>query len=59
METKKLFSKWKIKKNPQKNLNEMEASKISDAEFKTMVIRLLKGFKQRVDGLSENLNSKH
>ena len=37
-------------KNPEKELNKMEMSNISDAEFKTLVIRMLKE-------LSEDLNS--
>ena len=37
-------------KSPEKELNKMEASNVPDAEFKTLVIRMLKE-------LSENLNS--
>ena len=37
-------------KTPEKELNEMEISNLSDAEFKTLVIRMLKE-------LSEDLNS--
>ena len=37
-------------KTPEKKLNETEISNLSDAEFKTLVIRLLKE-------LSEDLNS--
>ena len=37
-------------KTPEKELNEMEISNLSDAEFKTLVIRMLKE-------VSENLNS--
>ena len=37
-------------KIPEKELNEMEISNLSDAEFKTLVIGMLKGF-------SEDLNS--
>ena len=29
-------------KSPEKELNEMEANKLPDTEFKTMVIRMLK-----------------
>ena len=32
----------KQEKSPEKELNEMEASKLPDTEFKTMVIRVLK-----------------
>ena len=37
-------------KTPEKELNKMERSSLSDAEFKTLVIRMLKQ-------LSENLSS--
>ena len=37
-------------KTPEKELNKMETSKLLDAEFKTLVIRMF-------NGLSENLNS--
>ena len=37
-------------KTPEKELNEMEISNLSDAEFKTLTIGMLKEF-------SENLNS--
>ena len=37
-------------KSPEKELNEMEASNLSDIEFKVMIIRMLKE-------LSENYNS--
>ena len=37
-------------KTPEKELNKMEISNLSDAEFKTLVIRMLKK-------LSEDLNS--
>ena len=36
-------------KTPEKELNKMEISEVSDAEFKTFVIKMLKG-------LSENVN---
>ena len=38
-------------KTPEKELNEMELSNLSNAEFKTLVIRMLKG-------LSEELSCK-
>ena len=37
-------------KTPKTELNKMETSKLLDAEFKTLVIRMF-------NGLSENLNS--
>ena len=39
-------------KTPERELNKMEISNLSDAEFKTLVIRMLKK-------LSEDLNSMH
>ena len=33
-------------KSPEKELDEMEATKIPDAEFKTMAIRMLKGLER-------------
>ena len=42
-------------KSPEKELNEMEATEIPDVEFKTMVIRMLKDHRERMDDLSENL----
>ena len=49
--------KKKQEKSPEKELNEMEATKIPVAEFKTMVIRMLKDLRTRMDGLSEHLNN--
>ena len=34
----------------------MEATQTPDAEFKTMVIRIVKDLREKVDDLSENLN---
>ena len=42
-------------KSPEKELNEMEASKLPDTEFKTMVIMILKGLTDYKE-LSENYN---
>ena len=33
-------------KTPEKELNKMEISNLSDAEFKTLVIRMLKGLRE-------------
>ena len=44
------------KKYQEIELNEMEETKILDAEFKTMVIIMLKNLKGRINNLSENLN---
>ena len=40
-----------------KDLNEIEASKLSDMELKRMVIRMLKELTDNYKGLSENYNS--
>ena len=42
--------------SPLKELNEMEASKLSDIDFKRMVIRMLKALTDNKE-LSENYNS--
>ena len=49
------MSQMKEKKSPEKLLNEMKISNLPDTEFKTMVIRMLKGLRGRMDELSENL----
>ena len=36
----------------------MQATKIPDAEFKTIVIRMLKDLRRRIDDLSRNVNKK-
>lgn len=43
-------------KFPGKELNEMEAIKIPGTEFKSMVIRILKGLGGRMNDLGEELN---
>ena len=43
--------------SPLKELNEMEASKLSDIEFKRMVIRMLKELTDNYEELSENYSS--
>ena len=45
----------KKKKTPEKELNNIEISNLLDAEFKTIVIRMLNEFR-RVDELRENFN---
>ena len=42
--------------SPLKGLNEMEVSKLSDIEFKIMVIKMLKEFTNNYKELSENYN---
>ena len=42
METQKQVLNEQTEKSPEKELNEMEASKLPDIEFKTMLIRMLK-----------------
>ena len=44
-------------KSPEKELNKMGPSNLSDAEFKTLVIRMLNELRERVDELRENLIS--
>ena len=43
--------------SPLKEFNEMEASKLSDIEFKRMVIRMLNELTDNYKELSENYNS--
>ena len=43
-------------KTPEKELKKMETNNLSDARFKTLVIRMLKELRRRVEELSENLN---
>lgn len=45
-----------MEKSPGKELNEMEATKLPDAEFKTMVIRMFEDLRGTIDDLNENLN---
>lgn len=42
-------------KAPEKELNEMETSSLSDAEFKTLLIRMLKEVRREIEKPSENL----
>ena len=44
------------KKYQEIELNEMEETKILDAEFKIMIVRMLKDVRERMDDLSQNLN---
>ena len=41
-------------KTPEKELNEMEVSHLSDAEFQTLVIRLLKELGEDVSSLTRS-----
>ena len=43
--------------SPLKELNEMEGTKLSDIEFKIMVIKMLKELEHNYKELSENYNS--
>lgn len=43
-------------KSPEKELNEIKATKTPDSEFKTMIKRMFKDLRGRLDCLSENLN---
>ena len=40
-------------KTPEKELSEMEISNLSDAKFKTMVIRMLKEFRKDLDSIKK------
>ena len=44
-----------LEKFPEKELNEIEATEITDTEFKRIVTRMLKDLRGRRDGLGENL----
>ena len=41
---------------PEKELNEMETSTLLDAQLKTLLTRMLKELRGRVDELSEDFN---
>ena len=41
-------------KTPEKELNEMEISNLSDAEFKTLFIQLLKELSEDVSSIKKN-----
>lgn len=43
--------------SPEKEQNEMEANKIPDTEFKTIVIKMLNKLSENFKELGENLNS--
>ena len=45
-------------KTPEKELNEMEISNLSQAEFKTLVIRMLNELREKVNELEENFSIK-
>ena len=42
-------------KTPEKEQNEMEISNLSDSEFKTMVIRMLKELSEDLNSIKKNL----
>ena len=44
-------------KSPGKKLNEMEASNLSDMEFKVMVIRMLKGLSENYNSMKKNIET--
>ena len=57
MRTQRNMSQMKEQnKTPEKELNKMETSNLLDAEWKTLVIRMLSELRGRVDELSENFN---
>ena len=45
-------------KHPEKELNKMKTSKLTEAGFKTLVIQMLSELRERVDKLSENFSKK-
>ena len=45
----------KQNKTPEKELNKMEIAKLSDAEFKTLVIKLLKEFIEYGNNIKEEI----
>ena len=47
----------KQEKSPEKDLNKIEISNLSDAESKTLVIRMLNELMGRVDELNEYLKN--
>ena len=47
----------KQNKRLKKELNSMETSNLLDADFKTLVIRMLNELRERVDELHENFNT--
>ena len=44
-------------KTPEKELNKMEASKLPDAEFKTLVIRMLKDLSADLSSIKESVSN--
>ena len=52
----KMFQMNEQDKSPEKELKKIEASNLTDTEFKTLVIIMLNEFRGRLDKLSENLN---
>ena len=42
-------------KTPEKELNEMEISNLSDAEFKTLLIRMLKELSEDLSNIKKDL----
>ena len=45
-------------KTPEKELNEMEISNLSDAEFKTLVIRILRELSERLNSIRKTQSEK-
>ena len=43
-------------KTPEKELNKMKISNLSDVEFKTLIIRMFNELRERVDELNNNFN---
>ena len=45
-------------KTPEKELNEMEISNLSDAEFKTLVIRMFKELSEDLSSIKKSVRNK-
>ena len=56
METKKHVPNERTEQSSRKRIHQMETSNIPNTEFKTVMIRMLKEIRGRVDELRENFN---
>ena len=51
------FQRKKQEKSPEKELNEMKASKLPDTEFKAMVIRILKELGENFNRIKKDMET--
>ena len=58
METKKHVPNEEQEKTLEKELNKMEAIDLPDAKLKTLVVRMFKELRGKIDELSENIHKK-